>query len=684
MATAMQLYQCGRYEEARVQLEGALRRTPSESAIHHLLGLVNLAEGELTSAIGQLQGALELAPMSPEILTNLGRAHSENGEAHAAIDCYRRALNFKPDCAEAIFNLGNALYKIGEPAESADCYRQVLRLRPSLAMAHYNLGNVLYAQADFVGAQAAYRRTIEVDPKHFKAHENLGLVSAHLGEIDSAMGSFALASVLNPLDADTHYNAANALATANRLDEAAIACLKGLKVRVTCPRLLSLYMHTTRRMCKWDGVDAAEQRLFDTCERGDLDGSPFTLLSLRDAPDLQLRAARHYAAGRFPDQRRLMHVKSPRDRKIRVAYCSADFGNHVMSSLFAGLFELHDRSKFEIHGVCFGKDDGSDKRARVLRAFDCVHHIREMSDRAAVERLRSVELDIAIDMKGYTRNHRAGLFAEGIAPIQVNYVGYPGTMGAGFMDYILVDRFVAPAASQPYYSERLFHLPDCYWINDTRIDVSENVPQRVDCGLPNDATVYCSFSNTYKITPNVFDVWMRILSRVPGSVLWLLEDNAWVAKNLRSEAERRGVASERLVFAKRVTGPEHLARHRLADVGLDTFPYNGHTTVSDALWMDVPVVTMTGHSFASRVAGSMLSSLGLGELISDNLADYTQIAEMLGRNVSARSRIKSNISNRKHTATLFNAERMTRHLEAAYLVMVASADEPNCIGNGSM
>jgi len=672
-AAAAQLYGCGRLDEARRQLESALRLAPSEPGIHHLLGLVMLGQGESTSAIARLQRALELAPRSAEILTNLGRAHSGNGEAHAAVDCYRRALSFKPYCVEALFNLGNVLYTIGQPAEAIACYRQLLLVRPDLAMAHYNLGNVLYSQADLVGAQHAYQRAIQLDPTHFKAHENLGMVLSQLGDIDAAILSFNRASGLNPSDPDTHYNAANALAAANRLQEAADACSKGLSLRATCPRLLGLYMHTTRRMCKWNGVSDAEKRLIDACERGYFDGSPFTLLSLTDSTSLQLRAARRYAAARFPHQRGVLGVTDPRNRKVRVAYCSADFGNHVMSTLFAGLFELHDRAKFEIHGVCFGKDDGSAKRKRVLRSFDRVHHIREMSDDAAVDLLRSFEFDIAIDMKGYTRDHRAGLFSRGIAPIQVNYVGYPGTMGAEFMDYILVDSFVAPSGSQSDYSERLFHLPDCYWINDRHIDVSDGVPERADHGLPKDAIVYCSFSNTYKITPDVFDVWMRVMSTVPNSVLWLLEDNAWVAMNLRAEANRRGVAPERLVFAKRVAGPEHLARHRLADVCLDTFPYNGHTTVSDALWMDLPVVTMTGQSFASRVAGSMLSGLGLSALISDNLSDYASVAVRLGTDIDARSQVRSDIEKSKYTATIFNAERMTRHLEAAYLAMLESA-----------
>jgi predicted O-linked N-acetylglucosamine transferase (SPINDLY family) len=379
-----------------------------------------------------------------------------------------------------------------------------------------------------------------------------------------------------------------------------------------------------------------------------------------------------------PESIILANPRRRRGGRIRLGYLSADFRQHAVAMLVAGLFAHHDRQEFEVIGYSAGPNDGSDIRSRLAASFDRFIDISELSDRASAHLIHADEIDILVDLTGFTRYTRTGILAYRPAPIQVNYLGYLGTTGATFIDYIVLDRFVAPAEQQPFYSERLVYLPDCYQCNDNKRVIAEHTPSRPECDLPEESFVFCCFNNSYKITPVFFDVWMRLLHAVPTSVLWLLDTNPWAKSNLRREALARGIVAERLVFAPRLAAPLHLARHQVADLFLDTLPYNAGTTASDALWAGLPVLTCAGETFAGRVAGSLLRAIGLGELVTTSLEEYEALALRLAHEPALLARLRARLAKNRLTHPLFDTERFTRNLETAYRRMweMQTAGEP--------
>jgi predicted O-linked N-acetylglucosamine transferase (SPINDLY family) len=363
-------------------------------------------------------------------------------------------------------------------------------------------------------------------------------------------------------------------------------------------------------------------------------------------------------------------VSASTKERIRVAYLSADFHAHATAYLMAGVLEQHDRSRFEVYAVSFRKSDGSEMRARVENACEHFIDVCDMSDREVAVLLRAHRIDIAIDLKGFTRDARTGILAFRPAPIQVNYLGYPCTMGAGYIDYLIADEIVVPKDEHPNYSEKIVYLPDTYQCNDSKRTIAGVVPSRSDAGLPETGFVFCSFNNNYKIAPQIFDIWMRLLKETEGSVLWLLESNPAAARNLRREAEARGVARERLIFAPWCANQaDHLARISLGDLFLDTLPCCAHTTASDALWAGVPVLTCTGNTFAGRVAASLLNAVGLPEMVTHSLAEYEARALRLARDPAAMTELKAKLARNRTTYPLFDTVRFTRHMEAAYTRM---------------
>jgi len=356
-------------------------------------------------------------------------------------------------------------------------------------------------------------------------------------------------------------------------------------------------------------------------------------------------------------------------RQGAIAYLSADFHRHATAYLMAELFERHDRSRFEVIGVSFGVDDKSDMRRRLVAAFDQFYDVRRKRDEEVAKLLHDLQVDIAIDLKGYTQDSRPGILAYRPTPIQASYLGFPGTMGAEFIDYIIADETVVPFDHQPFYAEKIVHLPDCYQVNDTKRNIAERTPTRQEAGLPERGCVFCCFNNNWKITPEVFSVWIRLLHAVEGSVLWLFRDNESAERNLRKEAQARGIDPARLVFAGRLPLEDHLARHRLADLFLDTLPCNAHTTASDALWVGLPVLTCMGNAFAGRVAASLLKAIGLPELVTHSIEDYEALALRLAKDPSLLEGYRNRLATNRLTHPLFDTDRFRHHIEAAYLQM---------------
>jgi predicted O-linked N-acetylglucosamine transferase (SPINDLY family) len=423
------------------------------------------------------------------------------------------------------------------------------------------------------------------------------------------------------------------------------------------------------RICDWTDTAHSFEKISQAIILNDAVIEPLWLLGMTDEPKLHKKTAEIYVQSKYRINLTLGQISKKSDyQKIRVGYFSTDFKNHPVAFLIAELFEIHDKSRFETYAFSLARSSDM-MRARLNQSFDHFIDVQNQSDIEIAKIARNLEIDIAIDLNGYTQDARTGIFSHRAAPIQVNYLGYPGTMGANFIDYIVADKTLIPEDSQEHYSEKVVYLPNSYQVNDRKRLISDKQFTRQELGLPENAFVFCCFNNNFKILPDTFNGWMRILNAVEGSILWLFQDNPYVVQNLKKAAQRQGIDSQRLVFAERAPLPEHLARHRYADLFLDTSPYNAHTTASDALWVGLPVLTLMGKSFASRVAASLLSAIGLQELITTTQEEYEALAIELAKNPQKLADIKVKLANNRLSTPLFDTPLFTKHLESAYIKM---------------
>jgi predicted O-linked N-acetylglucosamine transferase (SPINDLY family) len=445
---------------------------------------------------------------------------------------------------------------------------------------------------------------------------------------------------------------------------------RALRIDPDLEWLHGTWLNARMQVCDWRDFEAHRDRLVRRIERREKAANPFPVLALTGSPEIQRIAAEIWVAERHAAGHALPEMpRRPGHGKIRIGYFSADFYEHATSYLMAELLERHDKSSFQVTAFSFGPDTRDEMRGRVEAAVDRFIDVGRRSDEEVAMLARSLEIDIAVDLKGFTEDSRTDIFALRAAPIQVSYLGYPGTMGAGFIDYLVADPTIIPEGHERHYAESVAYLPNSYQVNDSRRRIAEKSFTREELGLPRDGFVFCSFNNNYKITPDVFDRWMRMLREVEGSVLWLLQDNEWAAENLRMEAGRRGIAGDRLVFARRMPLAEHLARHRLADLFVDTLPYNAHTTASDALWAGLPVLTCPGEAFAGRVGASLLNAIGLPELIARTPEEYEAAAIELANDPARLREIRQRLADNRLAAPLFDAGLFATHIEAAYTAM---------------
>ncbi len=656
----------GRFDAAIACLTKLTAIDPANAGARNNLGMIHGRMGRLEEAIACFARAAEIDPGHADARNNLGVGLSRLGRHDEAVANFRQALALKPDSAEAYFNLGNSQRAMGRADEAIESFRQAIVLRPNYAFAHNNLGNLLAAAGRQDEALAAFARAIALKPDLADAHNNLGMILANLGRSDQAIASLVQAVRLNPGYAEARYNLGNMLGNAGAHDQA-IACFEAaLQLRPGYARAWAQKAYHLASICDWDGLAAEADAIADLGVTGEI-VPPFTMLALQDDPERHFIRARRFAGEHFPAvQPAPIPPPAARPARLKIGYFSADFHDHATMHLMARLFELHDRGRFEIHGFSYGPDTGDAMRARVISALDAFHDVRTLSPQEIAERARAEKIDIAVDLKGGTRDSRSELFAWRPAPIQIGYLGYPGTMGADFMDYILADETVIPHDRQRYYSEKVIYLPHSYQVNDNRRVIAAEAPARGAMGLPETGFVFCCFNNSFKISPAEFDIWMRLLEAVDGSVLWLLRANRWAEQNLRRAAEKRGVDPARLVFAARLPAAQHLARHWLADLFLDTFAYNAHTTASDALWAGLPLVTKAGKGFAARVGASLLKAVGLAELVTESAADYERLALALAKEPDRLADIRGRLQANRTTEPLFDSEVMTRHIEHAF------------------
>jgi protein O-GlcNAc transferase len=642
-------------------------RPAADLAQLYALAVAQQQSGQVEAAIGTYKRCLALNSRLPEVHNNLGTALDRVGRLEEAVACFKRALALDPAYVRPLINLGRVLRLRGNAAEALVRLERALELSPGNPLALTNLGFALIDLGRSREAMEALRRALAVDPMLAEAHHGLGRVLLEQGDALGARDSLRRAIELKPdLVLEAYVLLATSLLVLQQLPEALVVCERLLERRPEDPDALAVRLNCALGMCDWETIESTLTRIRHL-PGGTANARPFLLLAVSDDPSEHLAAARTRAAAAMRGRVELSAPPAREHDRIRVAYVSGDFGGHATSYLIAELFELHDRSAFEVYGVSFGPDDGSALRRRVLGAFDgCLESAGGSSDAEIAAWLREREIDIAVDLKGYTAYCRPGIFACRPAPVQVSYLGYPGTMAAPFIDYLIADSQVISAAEHDFYTEKVVYLPDSYQVNDRRRRVIEQTPTRAEAGLPEEGFVFCCFNNNWKITAPVFDVWMRVLASVPGSVLWLLEDNPWAAQNLRRAAADRHIQPERLVFAPRTASELHLPRHRLADLLLDTLPYNAHTTASDALWTGLPVITCTGRTFAARVAASLLNAAGLSQLVTGSLAEYEALAIELARSPERLAAIRATLASNREALPLFDTVRFCRHLEAAY------------------
>jgi predicted O-linked N-acetylglucosamine transferase (SPINDLY family) len=519
-------------------------------------------------------------------------------------------------------------------------------------------------------ALAAFDRALALKPDLAEAWLGRGNVFVWLKRYEEALAAFDRALALKPDFPEAWNSRGILLIELKRYHEAIDACDKALALNPNLDGIEGLRLRCKTNLCDWTDFTDECEHLNSSLKNGKGSTDPFSFLGISASPEHQRKCAELWVAKKYPSfDKSTWRGEVYKHDRIRIAYVSADFHQHAVSYLIAGMFECHDRSQFEVMAISFGPDDASEMRQRLRNSFEHFIDGKAYDDDEIASQIKNAEIDILIDLKGFTNDARTGIFARRPAPIQVNYLGYPGTMGADYIDYIIADGTLIPDSYQAHYTEKIVYLPNSYQANDKKRPISDKVFTRLELELPENGIIFCCFNDNYKILPDIFDRWMQILLQIEGSVLWLLVDNASAASNLRKEAEARGVSGERLVFAGRMPLPDHLARYRLADLFLDTLPYNAHTTASDALWAGLPVLTQIGETFAGRVSGSLLTAIGLPELITSTPQAYEHRAIELAINPEKLAAIKHRLANNRITTSLFDTQLYARHIEAAYRAM---------------
>jgi predicted O-linked N-acetylglucosamine transferase (SPINDLY family) len=615
--------------------------------------------------------ALALDPQNAEAWVNLAGAHALEHDYSAALECCDKAIALRPGDADAWVARGQSLHAMSRYGEALAASERATALRPDHVGAWVTRGKALHGLNRNDDALADSKKALALDPCCAAAWSCHGLALKGLGQLDDAFASFQRALDLDAESAEAWANQALAFLEAERVDEALASCERALALERGLPYLLGDWLLTTLRVCRWDNFELACAELAERIEAGERASAPFAVLPTPLPPAMQKRCARTYALSEFhcpPDI-----APAPRTsarRRIHIGYFSSDLRDHAVSHALAEVFERHERSRFEVTGFAFGPPAADAMRRRLQGAFERFVDVSAKHDAEVVSLARELEVDIAVDLNGYTRHSRTGIFAGRAAPLQVSYLGYPGTMGAPFIDYLVADPTLVPPQQREHYTERIAYLPASYLPIDTTQRAPERILHRVEVGLPASGFVFCCFNNNYKITPDLFAAWMRVLRNVPGSVLWLFEDNAAAAGHLRDAAQRAAVPTERLVFARRVAlRADHLARYQLADLFLDTWHYNAHATAGDALWSGLPLITLPGASFASRVAASLLNALGLPELIAGSDQEYERLAIAYASDPAMLAAVRGKLAEHRATHAAFDTARFTRDLESAYAAM---------------
>lgn len=667
---ALLLSNTDRDDEALPHHDAAVRLQPNQLWAYVNRGNARARLGRHELAIEDYRQALAINPHSPEANTNMGNSLREAGELENSLGAHERAIQFRPDYADAWINKAATLIALMRPEEALASLETALRLAPHSAQAWSTRGAALRTMRKPAEALASYDEAIRIRRDFAEAWLNRGTTLSDMYRHPEALESYDYVLKLAPKCAQAWFYRGMTLMNMKSYQEALQSYEAALEFNPHLERLRGAYLQAKTTICDWSNLEEQVSALVQDIDAGTSAGTPLGVMNLVADPRLLLKNSAAFTAKLHPPQSILgpcdHHPSGP---KIRLGYFSADFRTHPVGLLLVELFELHDRSRFELLAISFGANVNDPQRERIARACDQFIEVQNKTDKEIAQLSRDLGIDIAIDLGGHTEGSRTGVFAMRAAPIQVNYLGFPGTMGAGYMDYLLADPTVCPPDYQCYYTEKIAYLPHCFIPHDSTRKTASHVFTRKELSLPDTGFVYCCLNNSQKFNPEIFDSWMRILGRVDGSVLMLYVDNAMARDNLSKEARARGVSPERLVFVGRLEQSLYLARYRAVDLFLDTFPYNAGTTAIDALWSGVPVLTRMGQAFVSRMAASLLQSLDLSELVTTSAAAYESLAIELAHNPERFSAIKARLAERKTSAPVFDTKRMTHDVERLYTAM---------------
>ena len=659
-----------RYKEALASCEKAISLKPDHADAYFNRGNALQALKRYDEALASYDKAISIKPDYADVHSNRGVTLQALKRYDEALASYDKAIRIKPDFADTYSNRGNALQALNRYHEALASCDKAISINPDHADAHSNRGNALQALKYFDEALASCDKAISIESLHIDAHFNRGNALLALKRYEEALACYDRVNSIRPDYADAFLNRGAVLQKLKRYDEAIICYDKAIGLKPELDWASGELLFMKMRMCSWTGLADSLEQISKKVVATEKVIQPFALLSVLDNASLHKKSSEIYSQAKFPVNPALGSIpKSIKSEKIRIGYFSADFGNHPVSLLTAELFELHDRGRFEIVAFSFGGNNLSPMRLRLSQAFNQFIDVSELSELNIAKLSRELHIDIAVDLGGYTTDNRAGIFAYRTAPIQLSYIGYLGTLGAEYFDYLIADKTIIPKGSESDFSEKIAYLPS-YQANDRKRVISDRIFTRKELGLPEAGFVFCCFNNNFKITPDTFASWMRILQAVEGSILFLYSENLWAETNLKMFAKEAGIDISRIIFGTHSPTDQYLARYRTCDLFLDTTPYNAGTTASDALWTGLPVLTLIGQSFASRVAASLLRAIDLPELITHTREEYEALAIELATQPHKLAAIKQKLSENRLTTPLFDTPRFTKHLEAAYTQMM--------------
>jgi len=662
------LIRLGRFDEAEHYIQLAVKAGPTSDATLYNYGVILKTLKRPAEALEQFSRALAINASIADTWNNRGTVFNDLKRYREALADFDKAIAINANFAGALVNKGNTLAKLRSYREALAAYDRALALNSSLSPAWLGRANILFEFKQYDEALAACGQALALKPDLAEAWLARGNVFYETGRYDDALAAYDRAVAMKSDLAFGWLGRGNVLAYTKRHAEALAAYDRALALDPDLDYATGAHILSKRMICDWAGLEEETAGLLAKLRDGNLPSAPFPLLATTATAAEQLQCAQRHLRD-WPAFSPLWRGEIYAHDRIRIAYLSADFYEHATAFLLAGLFERHDRSRFELTGLSFGPQQDSPLRHRIEGAFEHFIDGRDKSEREIAELVRAREIDIAVDLMGFTKNNRLSILARRPAPIQVNYLGYLGTMGADFIDYVIADEVALPFDQQPFFTEKIVHLPGCFLVTDDRQEISPHTPSRREVGLPENGFVFCSFNNGYKLSKPVFEVWMRLLGAVPGSVLWLAQWNPEMVANLRREVQRSGIAQDRIIFAATVPLPQHLARQRLAGLFLDAVPYNAGATGAAALWSGVPLLTVLGQTFVGRMAASMLHAVGLPELVTQTLKDYEASALKLARNPDLLSGIRHKLQDNLRLTPLFDTKRFARNIEAAYTMV---------------